>query len=353
MDLGLRGRTALVGGGSAGLGRASAERLAGEGCRLALWSRGGEALERAAAEIRATYSAEVVTISGDASQPETAARVAAEAEKALGRIDIVILNAGGPPASLATRIDTAEWRRSFQLLAITPIELASLLLPAMRQRGWGRIVAILSSGVRQPIPELAYSNACRSALQAWLKTIAPEIITDGVTVNGVLPGRFDTARVAFLDRTRAERDRLHGAGGSGRAGTLDPGGSVRHTGRARRLRRLALLGPRPLPDGHLRADRRGHDASSSVSGADTRGRPSASGTGAQSPRWPEERRPKLPQRPVYGSQSSATVSTIDDAGPSCSSSSSRSTSSRGPSTTHRTLPSCSLETHPVRPRWLA
>ncbi len=205
MDLGLRGRTALVGGGSAGLGRASAERLAGEGCRLALWSRGGEALERAAAEIRATYSAEVVTISGDASQPETAARVAAEAEKALGRIDIVILNAGGPPASLATRIDTAEWRRSFQLLAITPIELASLLLPGMRQRGWGRIVAILSSGVRQPIPELAYSNACRSALQAWLKTIAPEIITDGVTVNGVLPGRFETARVAFLDRAQAER----------------------------------------------------------------------------------------------------------------------------------------------------
>ena len=205
MDLGLRGRTALVGGGSAGLGRASAERLAGEGCRLALWSRGGEALERSAADIRVTHSVEVVTISGDAAQPETAAVVAAEAERALGQIDIVVLNAGGPPPSEATRTDTGEWRRSFQLLAITPIELATLLVPGMRQRGWGRIVAILSSGVRQPIPELAYSNACRSALQAWLKTIAPELIADGVTVNGVVPGRLDTARVASLDRTRAER----------------------------------------------------------------------------------------------------------------------------------------------------
>lgn len=205
MDLGLRGRTALVGGGSAGLGRASAERLAAEGCRLALWSRGGEALERAAAEIRVAHSVEVATIAGDSTEPETASRVAAEAERALGQVDIAILNAGGPPAGEATRTDPAEWRRSFQLLAITPIELATLLLPGMRRRGWGRIVAILSSGVRQPIPELAYSSACRSALQAWLKTIAPEAIVDGVTVNGVLPGRLDTARVASLDRIRAER----------------------------------------------------------------------------------------------------------------------------------------------------
>ena len=205
MDLGLRGRTALVGGASAGLGRASAERLAGEGCRLALWSRGGEALERAADEIRRTHSVEVATISGDAAEPDTAARVAAEAEQKLGAVDILVLNAGGPPAAEAARTDPAEWRRSFQLLAITPIELATLLMPGMRGRSWGRVVSILSSGVRQPIPELAYSNACRGALQAWLKTIAPEAIADGVTVNGVLPGRLDTARVASLDRARAEK----------------------------------------------------------------------------------------------------------------------------------------------------
>ena len=205
MDLGLAGRTALVGGASAGLGRASAERLAAEGCRLALWSRGGDALERTASEIRLAHSAEVTTISGDAADPKTAALVAAAAEKALGRVDIVVLNAGGPPPSEATKTDPAEWRRSFQLLAITPIELTTLLLPGMRQRKWGRVVSIMSSGIRQPIPELAYSGACRSALAAWLKTISPEVIVDGVTVNGVLPGRLDTARVASLDQARAER----------------------------------------------------------------------------------------------------------------------------------------------------
>ncbi|MGA2512782.1 MAG: SDR family oxidoreductase [Candidatus Limnocylindrales bacterium] len=205
MDLGLRGRTALVGGASAGLGRATAERLAGEGCKLALWSRGGEALERAADEIRKLHSVVAVTIAGDAADPATAAKVAWQAERSLGPIDIAILNAGGPVASEATKTSPAEWRRSFQLLALTPIEIATALLPGMRSRGWGRIVSIMSSGIRQPIPDLSYSNACRSALQAWLKTIAPEVIADGVTVNGVLPGRLDTARVAALDRAKAEK----------------------------------------------------------------------------------------------------------------------------------------------------
>jgi 3-oxoacyl-[acyl-carrier protein] reductase len=205
MDLGLRGRTALVGGASAGLGRATAERLAAEGCKLALWSRGGEALERAADEIRKLHSVVVVTIAGDAADPATAAKVAWQAERSLGPIDVAVLNAGGPIASESTKTDPKEWRRSFQLLALTPIEMATALLPGMRTRGWGRIVSIMSSGIRQPIPDLAYSNACRSALQAWLKTIAPEVIADGVTVNGVLPGRLDTARVATIDKARAEK----------------------------------------------------------------------------------------------------------------------------------------------------
>jgi 3-oxoacyl-[acyl-carrier protein] reductase len=206
MDLGLRGRTALIGGASAGLGRATAERLATEGCKLALWSRGGEALEKTAEEIRRLHSVVVVTIASDATDPTTAAKVAWQAERSLGPIDIAVLNAGGPIASEATKTDPAEWRRSFQLLALTPIELATALLPGMRSRGWGRIVSIMSSGVRQPIPELAYSNACRSALLAWLKTIAPQVIADGVTVNGVIPGRIDTDRTAALDRAQAVKE---------------------------------------------------------------------------------------------------------------------------------------------------
>jgi 3-oxoacyl-[acyl-carrier protein] reductase len=204
MDLGLRGRGALVGGASAGLGRAGAERLAAEGCRLALWSRGGEGLEKTADEIRARFSVEVTTISGDAADPATAARVAAEATKALGRVDIAVLNAGGPPPAEAVRTTSDEWRHSFQLLAVTPIEIATLLLPGMRERHWGRIVSILSLGVRQPIQELPYSNACRAALMGWLKTVAADVAADGVTVNGVLPGRLETARVASLDRARAD-----------------------------------------------------------------------------------------------------------------------------------------------------
>lgn len=232
MDLGLRGRTALVGGASAGLGRATAERLAQEGCKLVLWSRGGEKLEHAAEELRKLYSVVVVTVAGDAADPATGAKVAWQAERSLGPIDIVVLNAGGPVAVEATKTDPAEWRRSFQLLTLTPIEIATALLPGMRKRGWGRIVSIMSSGIRQPIPDLVYSNACRIALQAWLKTIAEEVIPDGVTVNGVIPGRLDTERVATLDKARAlksgisvaevraQREREIPAGRYGRADEL-------------------------------------------------------------------------------------------------------------------------------------
>jgi 3-oxoacyl-[acyl-carrier protein] reductase len=204
MDLGIRGRAALVGGASSGLGRASAERLAAEGCRLAIWSRGEERLVAVAEEIRRRHGVEVVSLVGDAEEPGAASRIAAEATAALGRVDIVVLNAGYPPPVDPTKTDAAGWARAFQLLATTPIELATALLPAMRAAGWGRIVAILSSGIRQPIPDLVYSNAGRGALAAWLKTTARLVAGDGVTINGVLPGRLSTPRIESLDRGRAE-----------------------------------------------------------------------------------------------------------------------------------------------------
>ena len=203
MDLGLTGRTALVGGASSGLGRASAVALANEGCRVAIWSRGTAALEETAAELRARSGTDVVVLEGDATMPGTGQRIAAEALAALGSIDIVVLNAGGPPPVDPTTTDADGWTRAFQLLSITPIELATALLPGMRGRGWGRVVAILSSGVRQPITDLVYSNAGRGALTAWLKTTARVVAADGVTVNGVLPGRLQTPRIDFLDENRA------------------------------------------------------------------------------------------------------------------------------------------------------
>lgn len=199
-------RAAVVGGASSGLGAAIAGRLAGDGCDLLLWSRGGDRLAAAAGEIRDRYPVAVHTVAADAGAPDAAATVAAAAHDLLGGVDVCVLNAGGPPPVPADRTDADGWRAALQLLTVTPIDLATRLLPGMRERGFGRIVAVLSSGVREPIPELAYSNGGRAALAAWLKTVGRLVASDGVTVNGVLPGRIDTPRVAALDRAAARRD---------------------------------------------------------------------------------------------------------------------------------------------------
>jgi 3-oxoacyl-[acyl-carrier protein] reductase len=205
MDLGIRGRTAVVGGATSGLGRACADALAAEGCNLLIWSRREDALAATARELHSAHGIEVEHVAADAAAPEAAAAVA-EAARAFHSVDILVLNAGGPPTVDPTATDAEAWQRAFQLLASTPIELATHLLPGMRERGWGRVVAILSSGVRQPIGDLVYSNAGRSALAAWLKTTARAIAAEGVTVNGVLPGRIATPRIHELDSGRAERE---------------------------------------------------------------------------------------------------------------------------------------------------
>lgn len=205
MDLGIAGRAAVVGGATSGLGRASAEALAAEGCDLLIWSRDADALAVTAEELRSSHGVQVATATADANDP-AAARAIAEAAAAFRPIDILVSNAGGPPTVDPTATDAAGWQRSFQLLAGTPIDLATRLLPGMRERGWGRIVAILSSGIRQPIPELVYSNAGRSALAAWLKTTSRAVAAESVTINGVMPGRIATPRVHQLDAGRAERE---------------------------------------------------------------------------------------------------------------------------------------------------
>jgi 3-oxoacyl-[acyl-carrier protein] reductase len=206
MDLGLDGRAAVVGGGSAGIGRAIAEALAAEGCRLFLWARNEDRLSETAAAVRARFGTQVEAAPGDAALPGTAEAIARAAEDALGTVDICVLNAGGPPTSDAAATDAAGWSRALQLLTVTPVELATQLMPGMRERRWGRIVAVLSSTIRQPIPDLVYSNAGRSALALWMKTTAAVVAAEGVTVNGVLPGRLETARVKSLDHARAERE---------------------------------------------------------------------------------------------------------------------------------------------------
>lgn len=205
MDLGLRGKTAVVGGATSGLGRASADALAAEGCRLLIWSRNADVLAATAAELTAAHGVEVAHVSADAGSPDAAATVA-DAAARFGPVDVLVLNAGGPPTVDPTATDPEGWSRALQLLAITPVELASRLLPDMRGRGWGRVVAILSSGIRQPISDLVYSNAGRSVLAAWLKTTARAVAAEGVTLNGVMPGRIETPRIRQLDGGRAERE---------------------------------------------------------------------------------------------------------------------------------------------------
>lgn len=197
-------RRALVGGASSGLGAAIAERLAQDCDELLLWSRDATHLEPVAARIR-ELGRTVHILAADAADPDCAATVADAADQRMGGADVLVLNAGGPPACPADATTADGWRTALQLLAITPIDLVTRLLPGMRANGHGRIVAVLSSGVREPLPELAYSNGGRAALAAWLKTLARTVAADGVTVNGVVPGRIDTDRVAQLDALAAQR----------------------------------------------------------------------------------------------------------------------------------------------------
>ncbi|MFV2062698.1 MAG: SDR family oxidoreductase [Chloroflexota bacterium] len=205
MDLGISGRTAVVGGASSGLGRASAMRLAEAGCKLLVWARHEGPLLDTAKELRRAGSPTVETVIADASSADAAAIITEAVTRHFSGADIVVLNAGGPPPSDATVSDPDALRSALQLLVETPIDLASRLLPGMRERGWGRIAAVLSWGVREPVPALPYSNIGRSGLAAWLKTTSVLVGPDGVTINGVLPGRFATPRLEIVDASAATR----------------------------------------------------------------------------------------------------------------------------------------------------
>jgi 3-oxoacyl-[acyl-carrier protein] reductase len=203
VNLGLAGRTALVGGATSGLGAAIARTLAEEGARVLLWSRDQARLDAAAAELTRETGAETATVAADASLPDAPDRVLAGVRDAFGTVDVAVLNAGGPPPVDPLETTPEAWRDALQLLLLTPVAIATGLLPTMRERRWGRIVAVLSSGIVEPIPNLVYSNAGRSALAAWLKTASGAVAADGVTINGVVPGRLATPRVESLDQGRA------------------------------------------------------------------------------------------------------------------------------------------------------
>jgi 3-oxoacyl-[acyl-carrier protein] reductase len=202
MDLGLAGKRALVLSSSRGLGLGIAQALAAEGAEVMLTARSAERLKAAAEAINAQGKGRAHYFAGGlAGAVELIYKAAVEA---LGQIDILIANTGGPPARTAVAVKPEEWTPQFEAMVVPVLQMASLVLPPMRERRWGRLVTIASSGVVQPIPNLVISNALRSSIVGWSKTLASEVAKDGITVNLVLPGRIETDRTGELDAANAQ-----------------------------------------------------------------------------------------------------------------------------------------------------
>lgn len=196
MDLGIKGRRALVTAASKGLGRGAAEALAAAGVDLVLNARGTEALEATAAALRADHGVSVTTVAGDITEAGARAAVLAAA----GGVDILVTNAGGPPPGLWSDWSRADFIRALDANMLTPIALMQACLPGMIDRGWGRVVNITSQSVKAPIPALGLSNAARTGLTGFVAGTARQVAPQGVTINNLLPGIHDTDRATGLDR---------------------------------------------------------------------------------------------------------------------------------------------------------
>lgn len=194
MDLSLVGKRALVTGGSSGLGLGCAQALAAEGAIVTIMARSQDKLDAAAGTIREL----VHTQTGDLSRLEDVPAMVAQAESVMGGIDILIANAGGPPAGTFASITMAQYDEAIRMNLLATIAMCQACVPAMQSRGWGRVIAITSTSVREPIGNLILSNTARAGLTGFLKTLASEVAVDGVTVNSLQPGSHRTDRLAKL-----------------------------------------------------------------------------------------------------------------------------------------------------------
>jgi 3-oxoacyl-[acyl-carrier protein] reductase len=230
MELGLKGKVAFVVGSTSGLGLGIAEALSDEGVSVAVAGRRGDLARTHAARMPSAIGVELDLTDG-------ASRMAAidQVVSTLGPIDVLVLNSGGPPAGPASLLQSDHMKSTIEALLMAQIDLVNAVLPTMRAQGWGRILGIGSRGVKQPIPNLAQSNIARSALAAYLKTLAGEVAQDGVTVNMILPGRIASDRAISLDAGQAKREgttaeivreRSQKSIPAGRYGTAEEFGSV-------------------------------------------------------------------------------------------------------------------------------
>jgi 3-oxoacyl-[acyl-carrier protein] reductase len=196
MDLGIKGKRALVCASSKGLGRGCAEALAAAGVDLVMNARGSEALEETAAQIRATYGVDVVTVATDVTTEEGQAKVLAAAEG----VDILVTNAGGPPPGMWSDWSRDDFIKALDANMLTPIALMKALLPGMIDKGWGRVVNITSQSVKAPIPVLGLSNSARAGLTGYVAGTARQVAQFGVNINNLQPGIHATDRAVSLDQ---------------------------------------------------------------------------------------------------------------------------------------------------------
>ena len=198
MDLGLRGRKALVTGASSGLGLATAKALAAEGVDVTLVARSAEKLSVAASGISTSSGTRVFAIAADVSDPGAVTRMVDEASTAMGAIDILIANAGGPPPGNFASTPFDAYRSALELNLLSTVAMCQAVVPGMQERQWGRIVAITSSSVREPIDRLILSNTARAGVTGFLKTVAREVAAHGITVNSLQPGLHLTDRLSAI-----------------------------------------------------------------------------------------------------------------------------------------------------------
>lgn len=206
MDLRIQGKVAIVAAASRGLGKATAMRLAAEGARIAINARSDGELRRAADEIRAATAAEVLPIAGDLTNEEDVRKLVSETKNKFDAVDILVANAGGPPAGFFDDFNSQHYREAVELNLISTINLCRQAVPHMRARGWGRIVAITSIAAKQPIDNLILSNTARAGVLGFMKSLSQQVAEAGITVNTVCPGYHLTERLASLASLTAQNE---------------------------------------------------------------------------------------------------------------------------------------------------
>jgi len=206
MELGIRGRVAIVAAASQGLGRAVAEELAGEGTSLVLCARGVETLKQTADQIREKTGATVLAVPADVANAADVRNLVRRGLEEFGHIDILVTNAGGPPTGQFESLTNETWEAAMRLTLFSTLELTRQVLPGMKEQCWGRILNITSIAVKQPVETLMLSNSLRAAATGFARTLANEVAKYGITVNNILPGYTLTDRVEELAETLAQKE---------------------------------------------------------------------------------------------------------------------------------------------------